>query len=71
MPVSSRLQQQKVKLLHNLMPHKVKGRFKGRGVEERVGSRVKGTHGKVLSVIMQCIESQKSCFLPDFLFEDP
>lgn len=36
MPVCSRLQQPKVKLLHNFMQHKIKGRFeKEKGKEEK------------------------------------
>lgn len=50
MLVSCRLQQYKVKLLHNFMQHKKKGRFKkGRGL--------------FLSVIMQYIESILPDFL--------
>lgn len=60
MPVCSRLQQPKVKLLHNFMQHKIKGRFeKEKGKEEKK------------SPLCNHAEHRKPGVLPDFLFEDP
>lgn len=58
MLVSCRLQQYKVKLLHNFMQHKKKGRFKkGRGL--------------FLSVIMQYIESLVSYLIFSLKIHSP
>lgn len=61
MPVSSRLQQLKVKLLHNFMQNKITGRFK-----KSWGGGKQG-EGPLCSRALH----KKSGILPDFLFEDP